>query len=197
MPSDAEQLSRATDFLIRTHRTTIIDSFSCILVFKLGYALFYQFYAEFRTFSIKKCSVQLLSTTPWYKTEISCIPDKVFPQFSPVLTNLILRNLIHVGLFETYRYKRTGQFFIWNYIGNCFFFFFCLNISIFIADINTVQTTLCSEISSLHFDLFFKIFCQKKDVAFCETTDTAHSYINTDSKFFGNQCVYRCLKWSH
>ena len=55
----------------------------------------------------------------------------------------------------------------------CFF----LNISIIIADINTVQTTLCSEISPLYFDLFFKIFCQKKDVAFCETTDTAHSYI--------------------
>ena len=40
----------------------------------------------------------------------------------------------------------------------CFF----LNISIIIADINTVQTTLCSEISPLYFDLFFKIFCQKK-----------------------------------
>ena len=36
------------------------------------------------------------------------------------------------------------------------------NISIIIADINTVQTTLCSEISPLYFDLFFKIFCQKK-----------------------------------
>ena len=48
---------------------------------------------------------------------------------------------------------------------------FFLNISIIIADINTVQTTLCSEISPLYFDLFFKIFCQKK------TTDTAHSYI--------------------
>ena len=55
----------------------------------------------------------------------------------------------------------------------CFF----LNISIIIADINTVQTTLCFEISPVYFDLFFKIFCQKKDVAFCETADTAHSYI--------------------
>ena len=55
---------------------------------------------------------------------------------------------------------------------------FFLNISIIIADINTVQTTLCSEICPLYFDLFFKIFCQKKkDVAFRETTDTAHSYI--------------------
>ena len=39
---------------------------------------------------------------------------------------------------------------------------FFLNISIIIADINTVQTTLCSEISPLYFDLFFKIFCQKE-----------------------------------
>ena len=52
---------------------------------------------------------------------------------------------------------------------------FFLNISIIIADINTVQTTLCSEISPVYGDLFFKIVSQKKDVAFCETTDTAHS----------------------
>ena len=53
---------------------------------------------------------------------------------------------------------------------------FFLNISIIIADINTVQTTLCSEISPVYGDLFFKIFCEKKkDVAFCETTDTVHS----------------------
>ena len=52
--------------------------------------------------------------------------------------------------------------------------FFFLNISIIIADINTVQTTLCSEISPVYFDLFFKIFCQKKMSPFA---DTAHSYI--------------------
>ena len=46
---------------------------------------------------------------------------------------------------------------------------FFLNISIIIADINTVQTTLCSEICP--------VYVKKKDVAFCETTDTAHSYI--------------------
>ena len=39
--------------------------------------------------------------------------------------------------------------------------FFFLNISIIIADINTVQTTLCFEISPVYVDLFFKIFCQK------------------------------------
>ena len=54
--------------------------------------------------------------------------------------------------------------------------FFFLNISIIIADINTVQTTLCSEISPVYFDLFQDIL-PKKDVAFCETTVTAYSYI--------------------
>ena len=33
------------------------------IVFKLGNVLFYHFYANISTFSIKKCSVQLLSTT--------------------------------------------------------------------------------------------------------------------------------------
>ena len=55
----------------------------------------------------------------------------------------------------------------------CFF----LNISIIIADINSVQTTLCSEISPVCFDQFFQDILPKKDVAFFETTDTAHSYI--------------------
>ena len=59
---------------------------------------------------------------------------------------------------------------------------FFLNISIIIADINTVQTTLCSEISPVYFDLFFKIFA-KKNVAVCETTDIAHSYIKQIVKF--------------
>ena len=40
--------------------------------------------------------------------------------------------------------------------------FFFLNISIIIADINIVQTTLCSEIYPVYFDVFFKMFCQKK-----------------------------------
>ena len=58
----------------------------------------------------------------------------------------------------------------------CFF----LNISIIIADINTVQTTLCSEISPRS---IFQDVLPKKDVAFCETTDTAHSYIKQIVKF--------------
>ena len=60
---------------------------------------------------------------------------------------------------------------------------FFLNISIITADINTVQTTLCSEISPVYFGLFFKIFFPKKYVTFCETTDTAHSYIKQIVKF--------------
>ena len=61
----------------------------------------------------------------------------------------------------------------------CFF----LNILIINADINIVQTALCSEISPLYFDLFFQDFLPKKDVAFCETTDTVHSYIKQIVKF--------------
>ena len=53
---------------------------------------------------------------------------------------------------------------------------FFLNISIIIADINTVQTTLFRNISSILRSIFQDIL-PKKDVAFCETTDTAHSYI--------------------
>ena len=56
-----------SDGIFSSHRTTSIDSFSCTLpstiVFKLGYALFYQFYAEISTFSIKKCSIRSTSTT--------------------------------------------------------------------------------------------------------------------------------------
>ena len=53
---------------------------------------------------------------------------------------------------------------------------FFLNISIIIADINTVQTTLCPKYL-LYTSIFFSRYFAKKDVAFCETTDTAHSYI--------------------
>ena len=88
-----------------------------------------------------------------------------------------------MGLFETYRYKQTGQIFVWNYKGNWYVFFFLI-ISIIIADINTVQTTLCSETSPVYFDLFLQDFLKKKiDVAFCETTDTAHSHIKQIVKF--------------
>ena len=76
-----------SDELFNSHRTTIIESFSCILLLRplylsLDMRYFYQFEAEISTFLIKKCSVRLLSTTlwrhctrssysPWYKTEIS------------------------------------------------------------------------------------------------------------------------------
>ena len=52
-----------------------------------------------------------------------------------------------------------------------------------------MQTPLWSEICSVYFDLFFKIFWLKKkkkkekDVAFCVTTDTAHSDIKRIVKF--------------
>ena len=66
----------------------------------------------------------------------------------------------HVGLFETYRYKRTGQFFYMELYRKLVCFF--LNISIIIADINIVQTTLCSEISPQYFDLFSRYFAKKR-----------------------------------
>ena len=77
-----------------------------------------------------------------------------------------------------------GMFFF--FVLFCFVLFcfcFLLNISIIIVDINTVRTTLFSEISPVYFDLFFKTFFAKKDVSFCETTDTAHSYIKQIVKF--------------
>ena len=43
---------------------------------------------------------------------------------------------------------------------------FFLNISIIIADINTVQTTLCSEISPVYVGPCFKIFFQKNMLPF-------------------------------
>ena len=51
------------EFSIRTEESLLI-LFSCIpflrgLYFKIGYALFYQFYAEISTFSITKCLVRL------------------------------------------------------------------------------------------------------------------------------------------
>ena len=80
----------------------------------------------------------------------------------------------HVGLLETYRYKRTGQFFIWNYIGNWYVFSKYLD--------NYCRYQYCANdtpfrnISSILRSIFQDIL-PKKDVAFCETTDTAHSYI--------------------
>ena len=74
--------------------------------------------------------------------------------------------------------------FVWNYKGDLYVF---LNISIIIADINSVRTKLCSEITLFHSDLFFMslffFFLPKKDVTFCEKTDTAHSYIEHIVKF--------------
>ena len=95
----------------------------------------------------------------------------------------------HVGLFETYRYKRTGQFFIWNYIGNRYFF------SKYLDNYCRYQycanDTLFRNISSILRSIFQDILPKKDDNRHCPFL------YKTDSKFFGNQCVYRCLKWSH
>ena len=80
----------------------------------------------------------------------------------------------HVGLSVTYRYKRTGQFFIWNYIGN--WYVFSNYLDNYCRYQYCANDTLFRNISSIFRSIFQDIF-PKKDVAFCETTDTAHSYI--------------------
>ena len=82
--------------------------------------------------------------------------------------------LQHVGLFETHRYKRTGQFFIWNYIGN--WYVFSKYLDNYCRYQYCANDTLFRNISSILRSIFQDIL-PKKDVAFCETTDTAHSYI--------------------
>ena len=82
--------------------------------------------------------------------------------------------LTHVGLFETYRYKRTGQFFIWNYIGN--WYVFSKYLDNYCRYQYCANDTLFRNISSILRSVFQDIL-PKKDVAFCETADTAHSYI--------------------
>ena len=83
-------------------------------------------------------------------------------------------NLIHVGLFETYRYMRTGHFFIWNYIGN--WYVFSKYLDNYCRYQYCAKDTLFRNISSILRSIFQDIL-PKKDVAFCETTDTTHSYI--------------------
>ena len=92
----------------------------------------------------------------------------------------------HVGLFKAYRYKRTGQNFIWNYIGNWYVFSkyldnccryqYCANDTLF----RIISCTLRS---------IFQDILPKKDVAFCETTDTAHSYIKQIVNFSEIMCL--------
>ena len=80
-----------------SHRTIIIDSFflyTCpsTIVFKLESALFYQFYAEISIFSIKKCSVRLLSTKSWShargRLTLPCIRRK-YPERVKIAENRV------------------------------------------------------------------------------------------------------------
>ena len=80
----------------------------------------------------------------------------------------------HVGLSGTYRYKRTGNFFIWKYIGN--WYVFSKYLDNYCRYQYCANDTLFRNISSILRSIFQDIL-PKKDVAFCETTDTAHSYI--------------------
>ena len=63
LPSDAEKLSRVTEFSIRTEQPLWISFFaysSFAITFILENVLFYQIYAQIIHFSIKRCSVRFL-----------------------------------------------------------------------------------------------------------------------------------------
>ena len=84
-PRYAKQLSRVTEFSVCTKQPLWIRflAFSFTVVFELGYALLYQFYAKINIFSIRNVRFGsalwhpefmhevILHHIPWYKTEIS------------------------------------------------------------------------------------------------------------------------------
>ena len=90
------------------------------------------------------------------------------------------RCVMHVGIFETYKYKRTGQIFVWNYIGN--WYVFSKYLDNYCRYQYCANDTLFWSISCILRSIFQDFFAKKDDV-FCETTDTAHSYIKQIVKF--------------
>ena len=96
-------------------------------------------------------------------------------QHVPVESSSLLHH--HVGRFETYRYKRTGQFFymelyrklvnFFKYLDNYCRYQYCAN--------DTLFRNISCILRSIFQDILPKK--KKKDVAFCEKIDTAHSYI--------------------
>ena len=111
-------------------------------------------------------------------------PSKYIDGFMAVYLSKMAATMVgsscHVGLSETYRYKRTGQFFIWNYIGN--WNVFSKYLDNYCRYQYCANDTLFRNISSILRSIFQNIL-PKKDVAFCETTDTAHSYIKQRVNF--------------
>ena len=64
LPSDAEQLSRVTEFSIHSNNhygLFFLHTSPSIIAGRLEYVLFYQFYTEISNFAIKKCSVRFFS----------------------------------------------------------------------------------------------------------------------------------------
>ena len=100
----------------------------------------------------------------------------------------------HVGLFETYRYKRTGQIFIWNYMGN--WYVFSKYLDNYCRYQYCANDTLFRNISCILRSIFSRYFAKKRCRLLRDNRHCPFIY-KTDSKFFGNQCVYRYLKWSH
>ena len=63
LPSDAEQLSRVTEFSFAPnnhYRFFFLHVLPSTIAFRSDYVSFYQFHAGINTFSSKKCSVRLL-----------------------------------------------------------------------------------------------------------------------------------------
>ena len=94
-PSDAEQLPswRNFQFAPNNHyRFFFLHTLPLAIVFKLGYVFFNQFYAEISIFSIKKCSVRLLSTTSWRHAQ-GCLTfpgiRRKYPEWVKIMENLV------------------------------------------------------------------------------------------------------------
>ena len=93
LPSDAT-VTRVTEFSIRNehYRFFFLQTLPSTIVFKLEYALFYQFYAEITAFSIKKCSVRHPSTTSWCHAQCRLTPSHVrrkYPERMKIAENLV------------------------------------------------------------------------------------------------------------
>ena len=93
---------RNFQFAPNNHYRFFLHSVPLTIVFKLGNALFYQFYAEVSRFSIKKCLVRLLSTTSWHHARVYLTPPGIrrkYPERVKIAENLVgyARNMLLVS----------------------------------------------------------------------------------------------------
>ena len=104
-----------------------------------------------------------------------CEERRLWRDCADVQAPVSLRRSPMWDFFETYRYKRTGQIFKWNYIGN--WYVFSKYLDNYCRYQYCANDTLFRNIPCILRSIFQDILPKKKEVAFCETTDTAHSYI--------------------